>query len=78
MLEENKTDIEIFYLPSYSPELNPDEYLNGDLKRGVLSQSPSRSEKELSKKVISFMRKLQKSPTRVANYFRNPNIEYAA
>ena len=47
-LEENKTDIEIFYLPSYSPELNPDEYLNGDLKRGVLSQSPSRSEKELS------------------------------
>jgi len=32
-LEENKEKIEVFYLPSYSPELNPDEYLNDDLKR---------------------------------------------
>ena len=77
-IKERESDIEIFYLPSYSPELNPDEYLNGDLKRGVLSQSPSRSEKELNKKVSSFMRKLQKTPSRVASYFKNPNITYAA
>ena len=31
-LEEHKDRIELFFLPSYSPELNPDEYLNGDLK----------------------------------------------
>ena len=31
-LGKNKENIEVFYLPSYSPELNPDEYLNGNLK----------------------------------------------
>ena len=30
--EENKKDIALFFLPSYSPELNPDEYLNCDLR----------------------------------------------
>ncbi len=29
-LDGLKKDIEVFYLPSYSPELNPDEYLNCD------------------------------------------------
>jgi len=30
-LEDHQDEIEVFFLPSYSPELNPDEYLNGDL-----------------------------------------------
>ncbi len=34
-LAEHKDEIEVFYLPSYSPELNPDEYMNCDLKAGV-------------------------------------------
>jgi hypothetical protein len=34
-LVEHREQIEVFYLPSYSPELNPDEYLNCDLKDGV-------------------------------------------
>jgi hypothetical protein len=32
-LDENQSQIEVFYLPSYSPERNPDEYFNGTLKR---------------------------------------------
>jgi len=32
-LEEQKKRVEIFFLPAYSPEYNPDEYLNGNLKR---------------------------------------------
>jgi transposase len=31
-LGDHRAQIEVFYLPSYSPELNPDEYLNCDLK----------------------------------------------
>jgi len=34
-LEKNKKKIEVFYLPSYSPEFNPDEYLNGNLKKST-------------------------------------------
>ena len=39
-LEGHLKEIEIYYLPSYSPELNPDEYLNCDLKAGVHSPPP--------------------------------------
>jgi hypothetical protein len=73
-----KEQIEVFYLPSYSPELNPDEYLNGDLKTGVHSGIPARSEKDLTKKTRSFMKKLQKRPHHVRNYFKHPKIAYAA
>ena len=38
-LERHEDEIEVFYLPSYSPELNPDEYLNCDLKTGIRSSS---------------------------------------
>jgi transposase len=77
-LEDNKDQIEVFYLPAYSPELNPDEYLNGDLKQNIRSGLPARSEKALTKKTRSFMRKLQNRPKHVQNYFRHPKIAYAA
>ena len=77
-LEEHKKQIEIFFLPSYSPELNPDEYLNCDLKVGVHSGTPARTKKQLSKKTVSHLRKLQKLPKRVVKYFKHPKIAYAA
>lgn len=77
-LEENKEQMEVFYLPSYSPEINPDEYLNGDLKYCIRSGLPARTEKALTKKTRSFMRKLQNRPHHVRNYFKHPKIAYAA
>ena len=77
-LAEHTDEIEVFYLPSYSPELNPDEYLNGDLKAGVHSMPPIRSQKGLKRAVLSHMKKLQKMPSRVAKYFKHPSIRYAA
>lgn len=77
-LQEHTDEIEVFYLPSYSPELNPDEYLNCDLKCGVQSGLPARSEKELKRKMVSHMRMLQKKPGRVRKYFEHPKIRYAA
>ena len=76
-IEGKEDQIEIFYLPSYSPELNPDEYLNNDIKQGVHSKTLFRDEKSLKKGVLSHMRMLQKMPKRVANYFNHPKIAYA-
>lgn len=70
--------IEVFYLPSYSPELNPDEYLNCDLKEGIKKSSPARNVSDLNGKVLGHMRMLQKKPKRVAKYFKHPSIKYAA
>jgi transposase len=77
-LEVHKERIEIFYLPPYSPEYNPDEYLNGDLKKKIHSGLPSRSQNDLTKKTRSFMKTLQKRPKHVSSYFRHPIISYAA
>ncbi len=77
-LDQHDSQIHVFYLPSYSPELNPDEYLNCDLKVGVHSGKSAKSKCQLKAKVISHIRRLQKMPARVASYFKNQHIKYAA
>ena len=75
--ETNKERIEIFFIPSYSPELNPDEYLNRDLKKNVHAKRTPRTVDELRANILSFMRKLQKMPARVQRYFNSSHIAYA-
>jgi transposase len=77
-LEEHREQIELFHLPSYSPELNPDEYLNGNLKNKVHSGTPVRNQEDLEKKTRSFMRTLVKRPAHVRSYFKHPRVAYAA
>ena len=74
----NTKRIEVFFLPAYSPELNPDEYLNGDLKAGEHAKPPTRDTATLKKHVRAHMRMWQQSSTRVRHYFNHPNIRYAA
>ena len=76
-LEKHKNDIELFFLPSYSPELNPDEYLNRDLKQAVSTKPPARNAKQLYNQVQSQMKTIQKTTTRVKTYFKNKHVQYA-
>ena len=77
-LEQHKKMIQVFYLPAYSPELNPDEYLNCDLKAGVHSGQPARNKAQLKAKASKHMRMLQRKPARVRKYFQHEKIRYAA
>ena len=77
-LEEHREQIEVFHLPSYSPEINPDEYLNGNLKTKVHSGKPVRNQSDLEHKTRSFMRTLLKRPAHVRKYFKHPKVDYAA
>lgn len=76
-LGAHSAQIEVFYLPSYSPQLNPVEYLNNDVKQQVHSKSPTRSLDQLKDRVSSSLRSIQKLPGRVVNYFLHPSIAYA-
>jgi transposase len=76
-LEEHSEQIEVFYLPSYSPQLNPVEYLNSDVKQGVHDKPPTRDLTQLKYRVLSHLRKLQKLPGRVMRYFQHASIAYA-
>lgn len=77
-LETHQQQIEVFYLPPYSPEINAAEYLNCDLKGGIRTRPASQNIAELKKKVFSYMKMLQKIPERVKKYFQDPMISYAS
>jgi transposase len=68
----------IFELPRYAPELNPDEYLNHDVKETVNQEELPKNRSELQAKVARVLQKLRKLPERVANYFHHPQVAYAA
>jgi transposase len=77
-LDEREDRIEVFYLPAYSPDLNPDEGLNGDVKQAVTAKPPARSKAQLKRAVIGHLRSLSRRPQRIRSFFRNPQFRYAA
>lgn len=77
-LDKHSNRIEVHYLPSYSPDLNPDEYLNCDLKNELSKRPDNRVPGKLRQSAESHMRKLAKSPKRVSSYFNAEKIRYAA
>jgi len=77
-VEGHKDKIELFYLPGYSPELNPDEYLNQDIKTNAIGKNRPRNRNELVSNVKSFLRRKQMNPERIKVYFRAKHVKYAA
>jgi transposase len=77
-LVDKKDQIEVFYLPKYAPERNPDEYLNCDVKTNINTDGLPKDREELAGKLRRFMQKLAKLPARVASYFEHKCIAYAA
>lgn len=61
---------------SYSPELNPDEYLNRDLKKNIHGRKAPRDQANLKANVIAFMKMLQKTPSRVIKFFASKKLSY--
>jgi transposase len=70
--------VRLFYLPPYSPELNPDECVWNDLKNNAIGRMLITDAGMLKKEVLRFLRYLQKKPARVRAYFTNPTMIYAA
>ncbi len=76
-LQEHQDKIEMHLLPPYSPQLNPAEYLNCDVKQGVHSKPPTRNLTQLKGRLRSHLHELQKLPARIVKYFQHPFIAYA-
>jgi len=76
-LEQHKDQIELFYLPGYSPELNPDELLNQDVKANVSKRRRPRNVDDMKADMRSYLHSTQKQPAIVRNYFTERNVRYA-
>ena len=73
-LAERTDRIEVFYLPSYSPEYNPDEYLNNDLKRNIALKPQARDVGDIQKYTEEFMTGLSGNPDHVKSYFDHEKL----
>ena len=63
-LAEHADAIEVLYLPSYSPELNPDEMANADIKQAVTKLAPALTKLQLVKATAKHLRSVQRRPER--------------
>lgn len=77
-LAGRQAEIEVFHLPPYSPELNPDEGLNADLKQAATRKPPARSKDDLKRTLVSTLRSLSKRPGRIRSYCSHHTFRYAA
>ena len=75
---ERIDQIELFYLPSYSPQLNPEERLNADLKREMNKRVPVRTKTKLRESANEHMHMLERTPERVISFFQDRRVRYAA
>ena len=70
--------IEMFFLPGYSPELNPDELLNQDVKANAVGRQRPSDQPEMIANVRSYLRSTQRRPDIVRAYFEEEHVRYAA
>lgn len=77
-LLENEGKIQAHYLPSYSPELNPEERLNADLKHRLRSKIQVRTKEKLRAETEAHMQEIKDQPERVMAYFGDPHVKYAS
>lgn len=77
-VQAREDQIALFFLPAYSPERNPDEYLNCDLKQGMSQKPAPKNKQTLTENLRSYMSMLAQAPQRIKKYFTHPDIQYAA
>jgi transposase len=77
-LESNEDKIRQFLLPAYSPELNPDEYLNQDVKSNAVGRRRAHNIDELLANVRGYLRSTQRHREIVCGYFHAEPVRYAA
>jgi transposase len=77
-VDQHADRIDLFLLPRRSPELNPDEYLNNDLKGNVHRAGLPNNKDELADRIHAFLLKLLELPDHVMSYFRHTCVQYAA
>ena len=77
-VDKHKDRIELFFLPAYAPEHNPDEFLNNDVKQSMARRPAAKSKDALKTSLRSYMRGLQRQSYKVQSFFNTPSTRYAA
>ena len=77
-IKKNADNIQVFYLPGYSPKLNFDDLLNADREQRVTKVAPPRTKMSQARTAVDILRSIQKQPRRLKLYFVYKHACYAA
>lgn len=77
-LEKNAARIRLFFLPGYSPDLNPDEMVNQDVKTNAVGRKRAHNRPQLMRHVRRYLERRRANPQLVQRYFHEPSVRYAA
>ena len=78
LVESLQGTLELFYLPPYSPELNPDEHVWNDLKHNGVGRMKISGPDDMKRKVTSHLKWMQNTPDLIRSFFQAPTTKYAA
>lgn len=74
-VDQNRKRIRLFYLPGYSPQWNPDEFLNQDVKTNAVGRQRPKDQPEMMQQVRSYLRSTQRQPQIVKNFFKHKDVQ---
>jgi len=75
-LEEHRDRIELFFLPSYSPDLNPDEWVWKNVKHDNIYRIVPQHPDELFLAAVHAFHALWKAPEKIRGFFADPGLSY--
>jgi transposase len=71
-----KGQLELYFLPPYAPDLNPDEFVWNQIKNHGLSKVPLRKNESLVNRVRTDLRAIKRNPALVRSFFRAKSVGY--
>lgn len=77
-IQSTKGQLSLYFLPPYSPDLNPDEFVWNDIKNNSIKRKHIHTKDDLKSAAISRLRHLQKKPDKVRSFFLAETTKYAA
>jgi transposase len=73
----HRDEIRLYYLPNYSPELNPDEHVWEEIKDKQLGRQPIKNKLDLKNRLHFALTSLQGRAERIISFFHLPETQYA-
>ena len=75
-VRQHRAQLRLFFLPPYSPELNPDEQVWNEIKNNRLGKMNITSKQEFKRKIVSELKSLQNRSDRIKSFFEMPDTKY--
>ena len=76
VVQSLKGQLEIYFLPPYAPDLNPDEFVWNHLRQQGVTKKPLKQNESLVKRIHRDLEAVRKNPKLVRSFFKATSVAY--